>query len=342
MNIKKIEMIHKIVDEWSATNPNQPISMSEIVSRVKDKFGFQNEATIEAQTTRITVNDTSRWHYGSKETRIAQSHGYYDYLYKPESGTRAYVKYDPVKHGFWGVFEGDDAGKRVVQKIEPLEMNLRQLHVSEDDNVEEVGIDDEQSDDISVDFPQPHADSVEERLAEWKKMENYQLQERCIRKLFDATHPNNGDINEILVKIAVLNDFYSTNIKIPKPDLAKRIHGIDNLDARLRSGDPTVVSEIAENEIVDSEKPKKIVLYSFATKYAHHHNQQEYPIYDRFVAQALKHFRKELDDFRNEDLKLYPKYKEIIETFRRRYKLTQFSIMEIDKYLWLLGRNGSK
>ena len=340
---KTIEMIHEVVDGWYATSSGLPISLKTIITEIHQKFGPRNEDTIAAQTTKITVNANSRLHYGSNELRIVSQPSYYDYLYQPERGSREYVKYDPAKHGCWGVFEGDDAGKRIVQKVEPSEMSYRLLQVVDDDEAEAV-TDDERADDIGV-FPSPTVDEVKRMWAKWGELENYQWQERSLRKLFVITHPNNTDINEILVKVATLNDFYSTNIKIPKPLLAIHIYKIADLDIRLKAGDSTVVHEIANNvhEMSGKEEKLEIYYYSFATKYAHHHNPNAYPIYDRYVSQVLKYFRKQnsFAKFTNTQLKNYPEFKKVIEKFCQYYGLTQFSLLEIDKYLWLLGKFGS-
>ena len=76
-------------------------------------------------------------------------------------------------------------------------------------------------------------------------MENYRNQEKALNKLFHKTYPENVDIREILIKIATLNDFYSTHIlNIFK--VAKHIKNIENLDYRLQTGDESLVNEIAE------------------------------------------------------------------------------------------------
>lgn len=43
-------------------------------------------------------------------------------------------------------------------------------------------------------------------------------------------------------------------------------------------------------------------------------------------------------DFDNEDLKDYKKYKNIFLTFRKFYGLEKYSLKELDKYLWQVGK----
>ena len=58
----------------------------------------------------------------------------------------------------------------------------------------------------------PSAIEVGKYLKMWKKLKNYQLQEDALNKLFFELLPSNEEISVILLKVATLNDFYSTNI----------------------------------------------------------------------------------------------------------------------------------
>ncbi|WP_082797348.1 hypothetical protein [Neobacillus drentensis] len=80
--------------------------------------------------------------------------------------------------------------------------------------------------------------------------------------------------------------------------------------------------------------------YSFATKYCSHHNPTEFPIYDSYVDKALRYFR-EMDNFfhfKNDELKRYIEFKNILLQFRTFYELEPCTLKDIDKYLWLLGK----
>jgi hypothetical protein len=72
-----------------------------------------------------------------------------------------------------------------------------------------------------------------------------------------------------------------------------------DIDARLHTGDATLVGDIAQ-VTMDSGKIKNF--YSFATKYCSHHMPLEYPIYDSYVDLLLRYFR-DVDgfaDFKND------------------------------------------
>lgn len=67
----------------------------------------------------------------------------------------------------------------------------------------------------NLNIPTPTQSELEKWLGQWHKgqaMENYRTQESALNKLFHHTYPRNDDLDEILVKVATLNDFYSTNI----------------------------------------------------------------------------------------------------------------------------------
>ena len=171
-------------------------------------------------------------------------------------------------------------------------------------------------------------------LNEWDKQENYVLQENALDKLFFDTYPYNTDINDILIKAASLNDFYSTNI-FSIFAVAEHIHSL-NIDNRLRNGDASLVDEIADITI----KGKKKRFYSFASKYCSHHMPTLFPIYDSYVDRILRFFKKQdgFYSFPDKDLKNYSRYIEVLNAFQRFYRLEEFNKKDLDRYLWLLGK----
>lgn len=186
----------------------------------------------------------------------------------------------------------------------------------------------------SVQVPQPTVDEVGKYLKRWNALENYHLQEDALDKLFFSLCPNNTDISDILIKVSTLNDFYSTNIFSVYP-VAKHILSMD-VDARLKAGDVTLISDIQKVTINGVEKN----FYSFATKYCSHHNPLEFPIYDSYVEKVLKYFKDKdgFSVFTNVDLKDYIRFKGVLIDFRKFYNLEQYNLKEIDKYIWQLGK----
>lgn len=188
---------------------------------------------------------------------------------------------------------------------------------------------------MEIELPTPTAERVQNFLTLWDSLENYVLQEDSLNKLFFETYPLNEDIRDILIKASSLNDFYSTNIFSIFP-VAKNILQLD-IDERLQSGDETLVNDVA---LVDYGGGKVKNFYSFATKYCSHHFPNEYPIYDSYVEKVLIYFKKKdkFSRFTSKDLRNYPKFKTVVEKFRSFYELDQFSLKDIDRYIWQLGK----
>lgn len=176
---------------------------------------------------------------------------------------------------------------------------------------------------------------IEKCLKDWDNMENYVLQERSLKKLFTKTYPLNHNIDDVLIKVCSLNDFYSTNIFSPFT-IAKHIISL-KIDNKLEQEDLSIVNKIA---IVKMKGGKKWNFYSFATKYCSHHKPKTFPIYDNFVEKMLIHFKRSDNfyNFNNSDLKQYPRYREILLKFREFYGLIKYDLKQIDKYLWISGK----
>ena len=133
-------------------------------------------------------------------------------------------------------------------------------------------------------YSNPCKNEVEKYLKKWDSLENYVLQEKSLDKLFFITYPNNNEIEDILIKVSSLNDFYSTNIFSVFP-VAKHILNL-GIDNRLKSNDETLVNDIANLSI----NGKKKCFYSFATKYCSHHNPINFQIYDSYVDKILNYY----------------------------------------------------
>lgn len=118
--------------------------------------------------------------------------------------------------------------------------------------------------------------------------------------------------------------------------MAKHIQSL-HIDERLKAGDTTLVGDIQHLTINGIEKN----FYSFATKYCSHHNPLEYPIYDSYVDRVLRHYRDQdgFAEFKNEELKDYARFKELLIQFREFYGLQEYDLKQIDKYIWQLGKD---
>jgi len=182
--------------------------------------------------------------------------------------------------------------------------------------------------------PQPNKSQVNLYLREWKTLKKYKMQEESLNLLFNEW-PENKELEQILLKVSALNDFYSTNI-FDTYTVAKHILKC-NIDKDLSAGNEALVNKIAPVTI----NGKTRNFYSFASKYCNHHKSESYPIYDYYVDKMLMHFKKKdkFDTFINEDLKKYQSFVERIKNFQKYYDLSAFTLRDIDIYLWLAGKN---
>jgi len=171
-------------------------------------------------------------------------------------------------------------------------------------------------------------------LTKWETLDKFKIQEDALTLLFQTFCPHHDNIVHVLLKVSALNDFYSTNIYNTHA-VAKHIVAL-KVDQRIAAGDHTVVNKIAAVSIGDKVRN----CYSFASKYCNHHNPEPFPIYDAYVEKMLLHFQKEKEfaTFCNADLKQYQRFVGIIQDFRKHYLLEQFSLRQIDIYLWLAGK----
>lgn len=178
----------------------------------------------------------------------------------------------------------------------------------------------------------PTQSEMQKWIGLWSEQSN--SQDSALHKLFHRTYPHNNDLDEVLVKVATLNDFYSTNI-FNIFAVAKHILSIPRIDSRIQSGDESLVGAIAQITINGKAK----YLYSFATKFCAHHNDKDFAIYDSYVEKMLWHFqtRDRFGDFVRDDLRDYVAFKKALNDFHTFYAL-KCNLKQLDRYLWLAGK----
>ncbi|MHB8831217.1 MAG: hypothetical protein ACYC44_03840 [Patescibacteria group bacterium] len=184
----------------------------------------------------------------------------------------------------------------------------------------------------------PTNELVNEYIDKFNNDERDYLADQAIINLFEK-FPENKKLEDILLKISVINDLYSTNI-FGTFIMAKHIQRLQ-IDNALLAGDPTIVNKIAVGHGISKPKGKgDRNFYSFATKYCNWHNKDAYPIYDSFVHKILIAYRNKdsFSIFEEDDLKDFTKFRQIITDFQNRYSLMRHNLKEIDKFLWIYGQ----
>ncbi len=147
------------------------------------------------------------------------------------------------------------------------------------------------------------------------------------------TNPlSHTDLNEVLLKVAVLNDLYRTFLRAPF-SMAKHIVEIPDFERRVKEGDPSVVMEIAKwtHPANTSEQ-----VYVFATKYCFFSNMEKYFIYDERIARQISLL------LSLPDTKKLLDYAYFSGCMNQVLVSIDFSLThaELDTYLWMRDREG--
>ena len=183
-------------------------------------------------------------------------------------------------------------------------------------------------------LPVPTPEAINARIRQYDREQ--EGIERALSKLF-TTFTGNIVYENVLLKVVALNALYGTGI-LAVHQVAQHICN-SNIDSMLVAGNPDVVEKVAIVQIGSKFRNN----YSFASKYCSWHNSDAYPIYDSYVANILWAYSKQdtknaFDSFYRYEAWSYRRFKEIILKFQSHYNLSDFSLKDIDKYLWLTGK----
>lgn len=177
------------------------------------------------------------------------------------------------------------------------------------------------------DLPKGYIPSVKDAewfISTWREVGNFSAPVDAMFRVCQD-YPNNNNLEEVLIKCAVIDNFSSTNV-FDLYKMADHIVG-KNIDKRLKNGDYTLVDDI-------SKGGQKRTFYSFASKYCHYHNPKKFAIYDSYVAKVLCVFL----DKKEDELRDYNTFMAALNDFSQRYSLKNYKYDDLDKYLWRLGR----
>jgi hypothetical protein len=144
--------------------------------------------------------------------------------------------------------------------------------------------------------------------------------------------PQNTSGSEILLKVAAINQLYSTQIyavRIVADHIAKL-----NIDADLDARSLQLVDKVASVKIGDKSRYN----LSFASKYCSWHRPESYPIYDARVEACLWAYRLQFGlRFARKDLWNYISFVDAVNEFQCRFELHPSAFKQIDKFLYLTG-----
>jgi len=183
-------------------------------------------------------------------------------------------------------------------------------------------------------LPIPTSRLVSEAVSRFDIDPRYGASGRALSRVF-SHHPNNDVLEDVLIKVVLLNGLYNTNV-LAITDMALHIQGL-RIDPELARASPDLIDKIATLEI----RGKSRRHYSFATKYCSWHRPAEYPIYDSLVERLLWAYRTQhpFAEFARPDLQDYSSYMAILTKFRAYFKLEEVSFKELDKFLWFTSKD---
>lgn len=185
----------------------------------------------------------------------------------------------------------------------------------------------------AVDF----TDTINNR---YKVLSDYAEEERILQQIFPM-FPN-FKIGEVLARITLLNQFYSTAIMDIR-SVANHIFGVHDVEQRLNSGDLSVVGDIAK-----VQHGVRIWNHaSFASKFANFHNNDAFPILDRLVLDVFCRLRRLGFFQRNtkfDEASLRANYVQYVDVYNEFIDLSgigsivyngaHLNYKQIDNYLW--------
>lgn len=178
---------------------------------------------------------------------------------------------------------------------------------------------------------------VKNAIEQVKSKEDSIVTRKILKRLFEQYSQNNDLVN-VYQKVLTLNELYSTNI-FNTFKLAKHIVNL-KIDFLYSHKDLNAVKVIAYGHGIQNSNHKEYNFYSFSTKYCSYHLPDVYPIYDKYVVEALWNYMLQgyLTKFKRKDLKDYVFFNGIINELILRFNLNAFSLKEIDDFLWYLGK----
>lgn len=172
---------------------------------------------------------------------------------------------------------------------------------------------------------------------------NYHKTENELKSLF-ASEPTAEIISN---RVHRLNAIYHTRLGGDQMEvLVSQLQGAGHVfEDRIKSGDSDVIEIIARYGGRN--------WFVFATKYCSFVKPEFYPIYDGLIGSVLEKFEEKLHFIKSKEVKSkkplkleryrnkcdYVSIKTVIDDFKNLPKLKGCTYRDIDKFLWLVGKN---
>ena len=164
-----------------------------------------------------------------------------------------------------------------------------------------------------------------------------------LSKLFNCLD-NESSKFEVSIKVAALNQLYSTAIQYITPVVDKIVNEIGNNHALFNENEYVeLVDKIATATWISptTKKNHSRCNLSFASKYVHFLSGYKVPIYDSYIwivmIGYLNQNSKSAHSFKAPAN--YRDFYNVFTEFKNNFNLTSYSNYELDKFLWQYGKN---
>ncbi len=307
------QMIREAVEELGSPTTNRAVK-----DWIAERYPGTNEGTIQAHVLFLCVNQPSRIHYPENQRARRCTDVRYDFLFRPARGQLEW--YRPEKHGVWSI-EQDDEGNFAIccddgeliypqrQERAPAATRPSARPTRPATAITQAQID--------------AARRLHERLPQWSSTD------RAFERLAES-FPG-WDREACILKAAVINDMYSTNVYA----IWRMAEHLMHVMAQPPADDdlPEAIAALPAADGVTIERRH----WSFASKICHFFiDGDRFPIYDSYCRDMIaRHLGRGgcVSDPANP-------YRAFMTNLQRLRELSDrdASLRDLDRYLWLTGQ----
>lgn len=164
-----------------------------------------------------------------------------------------------------------------------------------------------------------------------------------LSKLFGSLNDEQNKY-EVLIKVAALNNIYSTAIQYIEPVVTKIVEEIDNNHRQYKLEQyVTLVDKVSTVTWISPTTAKEHTRrnISFCSKYIHFLSGRELPIYDSYIWIVMIAYlnQKNKNKLKFNTPNTYKQFYDLFTKFREDFNLDTYSCYELDKFLWQYGKN---
>jgi hypothetical protein len=169
------------------------------------------------------------------------------------------------------------------------------------------------------------------------------LVNKSLSKLFSSLNDESNQY-EISIKVAALNQIYSTAIQYTTPVVDKIVSRVDNQHIKLTEEEYSMlVDDISQVSWISNASGKLHSRnnMSFCSKYIHFLSGYKLPIYDSYIWIVMVGYLKQYHHLKLSfaNPKCYNDFYSVFNEFKNKFNLHTYTNYEVDKYLWQYGKN---